>query len=64
LCANRPFLILFDQDRVAEFARGDVPSEFMQRLTVVTFPQLGFLIEINMNDSDLPKVPLEFQVRA
>ena len=49
---------------MADFAREEVPLEFRHCLTVVTFPQLGFLIEINMDDSDLSKVPLEFQVRA
>jgi hypothetical protein len=47
---------------VADFTRNEVPEEFTMDLKVVVFPQLGYLVEIAMENADIGKIPLDYQV--
>jgi DNA mismatch repair protein MSH5 len=57
------------QSVVAQEVAPELPSEWRQRLNVVYFPQLGYLISLPMNDymietNDFEVDGLYFQVRS
>lgn len=51
------------QNGVAETIKSEIPPEFSTDIKVVMFPQLGYLVEIQMHAEDADQVPLQYQVR-
>ena len=59
---DRMLICKHAQDYVAELTKPELPERFTPGLRVVMFAQLGYLVEVAMENSDVSEIPLEYQV--
>jgi hypothetical protein len=51
------------KNEAADIAKTEIPQQYNADVKVVMFPQLGYLVEVMMEQADIPQVPLQYQVR-
>jgi hypothetical protein len=51
------------KNEAAEIAKAEIPQQYTADVKVVMFPQLGYLVEVMMDQAQIMEVPLQYQVR-